>query len=137
MDGPLFTLLLGMALNKLLKFLLNMDPMFIFKIQFFDFLIFICGFHCWVCFMLIVNGCVVWYFFCFCSFFLTTFFLLKYGGTALHLAALRGFEQIVKILLKHGSNVDLQKKVLIFFFFLIFFFISLFFWFLYLLIVIL
>ena len=49
--------------------------------------------------------------------FLTTFFLLKYGKTALHRAAFKGFEQIVKILVDHGSNVDLQKKVLISFFF--------------------
>ena len=50
-------------------------------------------------------------------FFFTTFFLLKYGMTALHRAADRGFEQIVKILVEHGSNVHLQDKVFIFFFF--------------------
>ena len=48
--------------------------------------------------------------------FLTTFFLLKGGWTVLHLAAARGFEQIVKILVEHGSNVNLQTSVLIFFF---------------------
>ena len=49
--------------------------------------------------------------------FLTTFFLLKYGGTALHLAAEEGFEQIVKILIEHRSNINIQNKVFIFFFF--------------------
>ena len=49
--------------------------------------------------------------------FLTTFFLLKNGMTALHIAAFKGFEQIVKILVDHGANFDLQEKVLIFFFF--------------------
>ena len=43
--------------------------------------------------------------------FLTTFFLLKNGWTALRYAAERGFEQIVKILVEHGANVDLQDKV--------------------------
>ena len=49
--------------------------------------------------------------------------------TALHRAAWHPFEQIVKILIEHGSNVDLQTTVLIFFFlfhfdfyFLLFFF---------------
>ena len=70
--------------------------------------------------------------FCFCSFFLTAFFLLKYGITALHIAAEKGFEQIVKILVEHGSNLHLQEQVLIFFFFwfwfwfFVFFLISLF-----------
>ena len=45
--------------------------------------------------------------------FLTTFFLLKYGWTALHYAADRGFEHIVKILVEHRPNVHLQEKVLI------------------------
>ena len=59
-------------------------------------------------------------------FFLTQlFFLFKNEDTALHIAALSGSEQIVKILLEHGSNVHLQDKVLIFFFF-VFFLISLF-----------
>ena len=34
--------------------------------------------------------------------------------TPLHLAADKGFEEIVKILLEHGSNIDLQNQVLIF-----------------------
>ena len=34
--------------------------------------------------------------------------------TALHYAAQRGFEQIVKILVEHGSIIDLQSTVLIF-----------------------
>ena len=54
-------------------------------------------------------------------FFFTNFFLLKYGWTALHIAALDGFEQIVKILIEHGSNVNLQDKVFSFSFFIFFF----------------
>ena len=46
-------------------------------------------------------------------------FLLKYGTTALHYAAFNGFEQIVKILIEHGSNVNLQTDVFIFFFYLL------------------
>ena len=45
-----------------------------------------------------------------------TFFLLKYGMTALHKAAFKGFEQTVKILIEHGSNVNLQDKVVLIFF---------------------
>ena len=61
--------------------------------------------------------------------FLTTFFLLKNGMTALHLAAFNGFEQIVKILIEHGANVHLQDQLVFFFFdfhFFILFFLSLF-----------
>ena len=77
--------------------------------------------------MLIVNGFVfVWYLFCFCSFFKTTFFLLKDGWTALQGAVEKGFEQIVKILVEHGSNVHLQTKVFIFFFFFDFLFVCFF-----------
>ena len=36
--------------------------------------------------------------------------------TALHIAAWKGSEQIVKILIEHGSNVNLQNKVFIFIF---------------------
>ena len=57
----------------------------------------------------------------FCCFF-NNFFLLKDGWTALHIAAGNGFEQIVKILIEHGSNVNLQTKVFIFLFFSFFFF---------------
>ena len=48
--------------------------------------------------------------------------MLKFGKTALHFAAEKGFEQIVKILVEHGSNLDLQTTVLIFFSFFFFFF---------------
>ena len=42
MDGPLFTLLLTMVLNKLRKFLLNMDPISIFQPTFsFSFFLFV------------------------------------------------------------------------------------------------
>ena len=48
----------------------------------------------------------------------SVFYLLfvKDGKTALHYAAEKGFEEIVKFVLEHGSNVDLQDQVLIFFF---------------------
>ena len=62
----------------------------------------------------------------FCSFF-NNFLLLKDGGTPLHFAAAKGFEQIVKILVEHGSNVHLQDHSFDFLFFLILILISLFF----------
>ena len=40
--------------------------------------------------------------------------------TALHFAAFKGFEEIVKILVEHGANVNLQTTVLIFFFLVLF-----------------
>ena len=43
--------------------------------------------------------------------------MLKFGLTALHSAALSGFEQIVKILVEHGSNIHIQNEVFVFFFF--------------------
>ena len=50
--------------------------------------------------------------------FFHNFFFVKNGKTALHYAfAERGFEQIVKILVEHGSNVQFQDQVLIFLFF--------------------
>ena len=55
------------------------------------------------------------YLFCFYSF-VNNFFLLKDGVTALHSAAFKGFEQIVKILIEHGSNFHCQTKVFIFIF---------------------
>ena len=58
-------------------------------------------------------------------FVLTSSFMLKYGNTALHIAAWRGYEPIAKILIEHGSNVHLQDQVLIFLFFLIFMFLFL------------
>ena len=57
--------------------------------------------------------------------FFNNFFLLKDGWSALHIAAWNGFEEIVKILVEHGSNVDLQTKVFIFFFFFDFHFLFL------------
>ena len=39
--------------------------------------------------------------------------------TPLHKAAFNNFEQIVKILLEHGANVELPNQVLIFLFFLL------------------
>ena len=60
----------------------------------------------------------------FSSFFLKKFIMLKYGKTALHFAAYSGFEEILKILLKSGSDIDLQDEVLIFFSFFVFYFFS-------------
>ena len=53
------------------------------------------------------------------SFMLLLFLFVKAGKAALHKAAEKGFEGIVKILLEHGSNVHLQTRV---FSFLILFF---------------
>ena len=69
-------------------------------------------------------------YFVFILFFLTTFFLLKNGMTALHKAASYGFEVIVKNLVEHGSDIDLQDTVFIFIFFSFLFFSFLFFCFL-------
>ena len=44
------------------------------------------------------------------------FLFVQDGAAALHYAALGGFEEIVKILIEHGSNVNLRDLVLIFFF---------------------
>ena len=44
------------------------------------------------------------------------FFLLKNGCTVLHCAAWKGFEQIVKLLIEHGSIVNLQDAVSFFLF---------------------
>ena len=68
---------------------------------------------------MLCGGCVI---FCFVfsfnnfSFLLTTFFFVKIGKTALHNAASNGFEEIVKILVEYGSNINIQTTVLIFFF---------------------
>ena len=47
------------------------------------------------------------------SFFFRSFFSLQ--DPPLHDAASNGFEGIVKILIEHGANVDLQNKVIYFF----------------------
>ena len=71
--------------------------------------------HCWFvsCWLWMVVLCDISFVFILFS---TTFFLLKYGKTALHYAAEKGFEQIIKILIEHRSNIHLQNKVFIFFF---------------------
>ena len=61
---------------------------------------------------MLCGGCVI---FCFVFILLTNSFFLKYRITALHKAAEKGSEAIVKLLVEHGSNVDLQNYVLIFF----------------------
>ena len=45
-------------------------------------------------------------------------FFVKSGWIALHYAAEKGSEEIVKILIEHGSNVNLQDEVLFFSLFL-------------------
>ena len=53
-------------------------------------------------------------------FFFNFFLFVKNGQTSLHVAASQGFEEIVKILIERGSDVDLQKKqVFIFFLFVV------------------
>ena len=99
-----------MVLNKLWKFLLNMEPMLIFKPWCFSFFFFFFFFFFWFlflwlfsflylllwvsllgCFMLIVNGCVCVIIDFVFILFLTTFFLLKSGWTALHLCCFQRF----------------------------------------------
>ena len=79
-------------------------------------LFFVFGVHCWLfhvdCEWLC---CVILILFCCCFF--NNFFLLKDGMTALHIAASRGFEEVVKILIEHRSNINIQSKVFFFFFF--------------------
>ena len=63
--------------------------------------------------------------------FISFLFLLCFiqdGMTALQFAADKGFKEIVKILVEHGSNVDLQVEVLIFILFLFFFIFYLLLW---------
>ena len=57
-------------------------------------------------------GMICFFLFCFVLFFI--FFFVKLG-TPLHLAVFKGYEEIVKFLIEHGSNVDLQDKVFVFF----------------------
>ena len=45
-------------------------------------------------------------------------FFVKSGWIALHYAAKKGSKEIVEILIEHGSNVNLQNKVLFFSLFL-------------------
>ena len=52
----------------------------------------------------------------------TSSFVKKDGITALHRATFGGFEGVVKVLLEHGSNVDLQTTVSISFFISLFLF---------------
>ena len=68
------------------------------------------------------DTCFVFYFFLKLFFF--EIFFVKFGFTPLHRAAEEGFEQIVKILIEHHANVNLQNQVFSFFFFFfdIFFF---------------
>ena len=51
-------------------------------------------------------------------FFNISFFFSRMVGPPLHIAAEKGFEEIVKIFIGHGANVNIQNKV---FFIIIFF----------------
>ena len=51
-------------------------------------------------------------YFCFVLFLTSSLF--KYGETALHFTAQEGFEEIVKILIEHRSNINIRTKVFIF-----------------------
>ena len=98
-------------------FFFDFDFLFLCFFSFFLFVV-VCGVHCWGLFQVDCEMVVLIVIYLILNSFLkTTFFLLKYGWTALHFAALRGFEQTVKILIEHRSNINIQNKVLIFFFF--------------------
>ena len=47
----------------------------------------------------------------FCFSLLTFFFFFKTGWTPLHTAASKGLEEIVKIFIGHGANVNIQNQV--------------------------
>ena len=59
------------------------------------------------------------FFFFFDVLFFNIIFFVKGGRTPLHVAAAKGFEQIVKIFIEHHANVNLQNKVFSFFFILV------------------
>ena len=63
---------------------------------------------------ILIDICFVSYFFKNSSFFEIFFF--KFRWSPLHRAAKNGFEQIVKLLIEHGANVNLQNHVFSFFF---------------------
>ena len=78
------------------------------------FLIFVFSFViCDIVLLLWEEGDAIILFFCKISF-------DQYGWTPLHFATLEGYEEIVKILIEHGSNVDLQEDVDFLFFFYLF-----------------
>ena len=54
----------------------------------------------------------------FVLFLFLTLLFTQQGRTPLHWAAYIGFEESVKILVEHGSNINLQDQVLIFSFYL-------------------
>ena len=49
------------------------------------------------------------------SWFFFKLLFVKDRDIPLHIAAANGCEEVVKILIEHGSNIDLQDQVLIFF----------------------
>ena len=72
--------------------------------------------------------CVCEYWVIFFFFFLNNFFFcMKYGWTALYLAAFKGFDKVAKILVEYGPDHDLCDEVFWFSFF--FFWFSFFFYF--------
>ena len=81
----------------------------LFSFLLFDFsLFYLLWLNSWLC-----SCCVI---FCSVLFFLSVLFV-KDGMTPLHKAADNSFEGIAKILIEHGSNVDLQDNVFDFLFF--------------------
>ena len=62
--------------------------------------------------LLIVSFSFLFFFFFQFFIFLFFFFNVKNGATPLYIAAFKGDEQIVQILLEKGANVDLANKVL-------------------------
>ena len=96
MEGLLFILLLVKEMNKLLKFYWKKETqMLILQLRFF-----------FIILMMI-------FFSLFSLFSFSVFIYQKSGTTPLYIAAEKGYEQIVKILLeKGGADVNFKRKVL-------------------------
>ena len=102
MENLLFILLLLKDINKLFKFYWKKETQMLILQQ-----------RCYFV------DCFFFFFFFFLIFFI--FLNVKDGATPLFMAAWKGHEQVVQILLKKGANVDLADKVILlivsFFFF--------------------
>ena len=130
MEELLFILLLKKDINKLFIFYWKKEKqMLIFQIRFFFLIV---SFSFFFFFFLFFS--FFFFFFLFFSFFFTFsfffFFNVKDGATPLFIAASKGDEQIVEILLEKGkANVDLPDKVILLFVFFFFSFLFSFFFF--------